>query len=217
MSETLSTSAARAPSPEPTWEASIAPTALPRMPSIGPEAARASSGRALPRAWTEPSAIGSTSTFHTSVVPTIHSARLQAAVEVTPEGKLGGVVEPVVGEPDGVRDGVLLLLGRRRVGLLGDDLPGRVEGEVPVDGAVVRLHQRLDLAEQGAQVGHPAGAATEGAAETGAAEELLEGGALERVLAAVVRLVGGVAGVVAHAPTVRVGGKVGGVGLGSDP
>ena len=32
-------------------------------------------------------AMGSTRPFQTSVVPTIHSARLQAAVEVTPEGK----------------------------------------------------------------------------------------------------------------------------------
>ena len=46
----------------------------------------ASAGRALLSAPTDDAAIGSTSTFHTSRVPTIHSARLQAAVEVTPDG-----------------------------------------------------------------------------------------------------------------------------------
>ena len=71
---------------------------------IGPAIAWASSGSALPRRRTDCSATGSTSTFQTSVVPTIHSARLQAAVEVTPEGNVGGLVEPVVGEPDGVGD-----------------------------------------------------------------------------------------------------------------
>jgi hypothetical protein len=86
MSEALSTSPARAPRPEPTWVASIAPMALPSMAMIGPPMPCASAGRALPRAPTEEAAIGSTSTFQTSVVPTIHSARLQAAVEVTPEG-----------------------------------------------------------------------------------------------------------------------------------
>ena len=56
------------------------------MPIIGPATALASSGSAEPIAATEPSAIGSTRTFQTSAVPTIHSARLQAADEVTPEG-----------------------------------------------------------------------------------------------------------------------------------
>ena len=87
MSEAETTSPARAPSPEPTWVASIAPTALPSMARIGPPMLAASAGRALPSAPTDDAAIGSTSTFQTSVVPTIHSALLQAAVEVTPEGK----------------------------------------------------------------------------------------------------------------------------------
>ena len=216
MSETLSTSAARAPSPEPTWEASIAPTALPRMPSIGPAIARASSGSALPRACTDPSAIGSTRTFQTSAVPTIHSARLQAAVEVTPEGNVGGLVEPVVGEPDGVGDGVLLLSG---VGDGSGDwaavLRAMSSAKSQLIGAVVRLHQRLDLAEELAEVGHAAEARhpAEAAGEPAAAEELLERRALEGVLAALLGavrvLLGRVAGVVVHASTVRVRGKVG--------
>jgi hypothetical protein len=87
MSEAVSTSPAIAPSPEPTCEASMEPMALPSMPRIGPLIAAASAGRALPSAPTDDAAIGSTSTFQTSVVPTTHSARLQAAVEVTPEAK----------------------------------------------------------------------------------------------------------------------------------
>ena len=74
-------------------------------PSPGPpRAAR------CPCAATTCSATGSTSTFQTSMVCSTHSARLQAAVVVTPEGKLGGRVEPVVGEPDGVGDRVALPL-----------------------------------------------------------------------------------------------------------
>ena len=87
MSETLSTSPASAPSPEPTWVASIAPTALPMMPSSGPAEACISVGSAPLRPDTDCSATGSTSTFQTSRVPTIHSALLHAAVEVTPDGK----------------------------------------------------------------------------------------------------------------------------------
>ena len=87
MSETLSTSPASAPRPEPTWVASIAPTALPMMPSSGPALACISGGSAPPRPETDRSATGSTRTFQTSRVSTTHSARLQAAVEVTPDGK----------------------------------------------------------------------------------------------------------------------------------
>ncbi len=87
MSETVSTSPARAPRPEPTWVASIAPIALPIMPIIGPAMAWASAGSAPLRPCTDCSATGSTSTFHTSRVSSTHSARLQAAVEVTPEAK----------------------------------------------------------------------------------------------------------------------------------
>ena len=56
------------------------------MPISGPAIALASSGIALPMAPTTCSATGSTRTRHTSVVCSIHSARLQAAVVVTPEG-----------------------------------------------------------------------------------------------------------------------------------
>src|SRR4051812_2910958 len=88
MSEAETTSPAIAPSPEPTWLASIAPTALPSIARIGPPMLAASAGRALPSAPTDEAAIGSTRTFQTSVVPTIHSARLHADDEVTPDGKL---------------------------------------------------------------------------------------------------------------------------------
>ena len=87
MSEAPRTSPASPPTPWPTWVATIAPVALPSMPSSGPAIARASSGRALPSAVTVEPATGSTRRFQTSRVSTIHSARLQAAVEVTPEEK----------------------------------------------------------------------------------------------------------------------------------
>ena len=87
MSETLSTSPASVPRPEPTWLASSAPIALPRMPRIGAAWACAPSGSAEPIAPTDCWATGSTSTFQTSVVLTTHSARLQAVAVVTPEGK----------------------------------------------------------------------------------------------------------------------------------
>ena len=64
----------------------MAPPALPIIPIRGPAIALASSGIALPMAPTTCSATGSTSTRHTSVVSSIHSARLQAAVVFTPEG-----------------------------------------------------------------------------------------------------------------------------------
>ncbi len=86
MSDAVSTSPASPPSAEPTWLATIAPVAWLSIPRIGPAIARASSGSALPSAWVAWAATGSTSTFQTSVVPTIHSARDQAAVVVTPEG-----------------------------------------------------------------------------------------------------------------------------------
>ena len=64
----------------------------------------------------------------------------------------------------------------------------RSSGDVPVEGAVVGLHQRLELAEERAEVGHARAAAAAEAAEVEAAEvdaaageELLERRALERV------------------------------------
>ena len=86
MSLAVSTSPARPPSAAPTWLPNIAPPALPSIPISGPAIALASSGIALPMAPTTCSATGSTRTRQTSVVCSIHSARLQAAVVVTPEG-----------------------------------------------------------------------------------------------------------------------------------
>ena len=86
MSLAVSTSAARPPSAAPTWLPNSAPPTLLSIPISGPAMARVSSGIASPMAATTCSATGSTSTFHTGVVCSIHSARLQAAVVVTPEG-----------------------------------------------------------------------------------------------------------------------------------
>ena len=69
-------------------------------------------------------------------------------------GERRGRVEPVVGETYGVRDRGLLLVGDARVGRLGGLLAGHVDRDVPVDRAVVGLHQRLDLGEERGQVGH---------------------------------------------------------------
>ena len=55
------------------------------MPTIGPLMPWASAGSALPTAPTDDWAMGSTIGFQRSMVPTIHSARLQAAVDCTPE------------------------------------------------------------------------------------------------------------------------------------
>jgi hypothetical protein len=120
------------------------------------------------------------------VVPTTHSARLHAAVDVTPEGKWVVSSSQWSAQPDGVGDLVALLLRGRRVGLLGDGLAGGVDRELPVQGTVVGLHHRLELAEELADVGRAAG------------EELLERRAPERVLVVGRRLLG-------HATTVRRG------------
>ena len=218
MSETLSTSAASAPRPEPTCAASIAPTALPRMPSIGPEAARASSGRALPRACTDPSAMGSTSTFQTSVVPTIHSARLQAAVAVTPEGKV--VVSSSqwsASRSASATASFCRWLGEGS-GCCATSLravsSAKSQFRAPSYGCINDWIWLKRAPRSGMPPGPPP---SREPPSPGTAEELLEGRALEGVLAAVVRVVGGVTGVVAHGSTVRVGGKVVGGGLGSDP
>ena len=190
MSETLSTSdGERAEA-----GADLAGRASRRRPGRGCRGADRSSPAASPgsaprRACTEDSAIGSTSTFQTSVVPTTHSARLQAAVELTPEGNAVVSSSQWSARRTRVGDRVLLLLRRRRVGLLGDGLARQVEREVPVHRAVVGLHQELDLVEELGEVGHPAGSAGRSAAQlvTELAEELLEGRALEGVLVAVRR------------------------------
>ena len=122
-----------------------------------------------------------------------------------PGRELRGLVQPQVGEPDRVGDLLLLLLRGGRVLLLRHGAAGHVESGVPVQGAVVRLHHRLDLPEQRAEVGHagPAGTAlTEQGAEVAAhvGEELLEGRALERVVVPVGNVV---TRVVRHASTVR--------------
>ena len=67
-------------------------------------------------------------------------------------GERRGVVEPVVGQAYGVGDRVLLPLRRRGVGRGGDGLAGEVDRDVPVQRAVIGLHQRLDLTEELAQV-----------------------------------------------------------------
>ena len=100
---------------------------------------------------TDCSATGSTSTFHTSAVSTTHSARLQRRGGHA-GGELGGLVEPVVGELDGVGD-PCLLRGGRGVGAGRDRLAGEVDGDVPVQRAVVGLEERLQLAEELAEVG----------------------------------------------------------------
>ena len=67
--------------------ATIIPVALPIIPSSGPASWRASSGSASASEPPARSASGVTRTFHTSYVPTSHSALLHAAVRSTPEGK----------------------------------------------------------------------------------------------------------------------------------
>ena len=70
----------------PTWVATIAPLALPSMAMQRPGDACALLGHRLAEAAVAEPATGSTSSFQTSRVSTIHSARDQAAVVVTPEG-----------------------------------------------------------------------------------------------------------------------------------
>ena len=89
-----------------------------------------------------------------------------------------------------VGHGVLLALAGGRVGGLRDHLAGAVDGEVPVDGAVVGLHEGLHLAEDGGEVGDAASAA---------AEEVLERRTAERVGPLGALVTGVVTGVVGHA------------------
>ena len=179
MSEALSTSPARAPRPLPTWLATIAPLALPSIAMSGPASWRISSGIAWLSAVVAEPAMGSTSTFQTSMVSTIHSARDQAAVVADARRELGGGVEPVVGEAYGVGDRARLRGADGRVRLLRSGAPREVDDGLPVDGTVVRGEERLHLRHQRAEVGHAAARAAEA---THLGEDLLEGRALERVV-----------------------------------
>ena len=117
------------------------------MPSIGPAIACASAGSAEPIAFTTLSATGSTSRCHTGMLASTHSARLQAAIWLVPGGKLGGGVEPVLGELADVGEpGPVARVGRP-VRLLRHDLAGQVAGELPVDRALVRGEHPLELTE----------------------------------------------------------------------
>ena len=162
------------------------------MPSSGPDIARASSGRAPLSACTEDSAIGSTSTFHTSVVPTTHSARLHAAVEVTPEGNSVVSSSQWSASRSASATASFCCCVGDGSGDWATVLRASVEHEVPVHRAVVRLHQELELAEDLVEVGHPAAGAAGSAGE--GTEDLLERRALEGVL----RVVGRLARLVVH-------------------
>ena len=158
MSLAVSTSPARPPSAAPTWLPNMAPPALPIIPIRGPAIALASSGIALPIAATTCSATGSTSTRHTSVVCSIHSARLHAAVVVTPEGStVASSSQWSARRIASATCGLVVAVGAR-VGLLGGGAARDVGREGPVHRPVVRLHHGLHLAHQGGEVGHPAGA-----------------------------------------------------------
>ena len=106
------------------------PDRPPRMPRIGPACACASSGSAVPSAPTDGAATGSTSTFHTSVVPTTHSARLHAAAVVTPEGN--SVVSSSQWSASRTASATAFLLLRRATGRgLGDGLAGQCRARRP--------------------------------------------------------------------------------------
>ena len=141
MSEALSTSPASAPRPLPTWEATIAPLALPSIAMRGPASCLISSGIAWPRAWVAEPAIGSTSTFQTSIVSTIHSARDHAAVVVTPEGNSVVVSSQWSARRTASATAPDWAGLTRRVGLLGRGPAGEVGDRLPVDRAVVRREE----------------------------------------------------------------------------
>ena len=145
-------------------------------------------------ALTDRSATGSTRTFQTSVVPTIHSARLQAVAAVTPEGKDVASSSQWSARRTASATASFCLCVGVGSGDWATTLRARSVAKSQLIGAVVGLHQRLDLAEERAQVG---GAAA-------APEQLLERRALEGVLAAGVVAVGVLARVGAHGATVRV-------------
>lgn len=80
------TSAASAPSAWPIWVPNIAPPIERMTPISGPAMACISSGSTPPMAVPTRSATGSTSSFQTGRVASIHSARLQATAVPAPEG-----------------------------------------------------------------------------------------------------------------------------------
>ena len=156
MSDAVSTSPASPPSAEPTWLATIAPVAWLIIPSSGPAIARASSGSALPSACVAWAATGSTSTFQTSVVPTIHSARDHAAVVVTPDGNAVAESSQWSARRTASATAAFCFSVTLGSGAWAACLRAMSMRDVPVDGAVVGLHQRLDLGEERGEVGHPA-------------------------------------------------------------
>ena len=183
MSLAVSTSPASPPSAGPTWLPNIAPPALPSIPISGPAIAWASSGIALPIAPTTCSATGSTSTRHTSVVCSIHSARLQAAVVLTPEGSTVASSSQWSASRMASATRVWSLRSGLGSGSWADGTTGDVGGEGPVHRPVVRRHHRLHLAHQrrrGRACRRPRAAARTAAPER--VEDLLEGRALEGVV-----------------------------------
>ena len=105
------------------------------------DAACISSGIAWPRALVAEPAIGSTSTFQTSMVSTIHSARDQAAVVVTPEGNSVVVSSQWSARRTASATALDWAGLTRRVGLLGRGPARQVRDGVPVDRAVVRREE----------------------------------------------------------------------------
>ena len=128
----VSTSSASWASPLPSWVPNIRPPIWPMIASIGPACARPP--RAAPRLtrWPPAGPAGRTaaSTWAGSRPP-IRCAD-QALASVAPAGKLGGRVEPQLGQLHRVADGRALAAGQRRRG--GRELLVRhLRGEVVVD------------------------------------------------------------------------------------
>ena len=156
MSLAVSTSPARPPSAAPTWLPNMAPPALPIMPMRGPAIAWASSGIASPIAPTTCSATGSTSTRHTSVVCSIHSARLQAAVVFTPEGSTVASSSQWSASRMASATRVWSLRSGLGSGSWAAVRRAMSVARVQFTGPVVRRHHGLHLPHQGRQVGHAA-------------------------------------------------------------
>ena len=165
-----------APSPEPTWVAEHRADRLAehahhraghRRGLLGQRGAHVRRPRI--------SATGSTSTFHTSVVPTTHSARLQAAVELTPEGNV--VVSSSQWSASRTASGPRRAGSARGRGRAAGRPPcGRCRRRGPSSRAVVRLHHRLDLAEERPRSGMPPKNCSNGVPEKGLAPSGSSGG-----------------------------------------